>query len=122
MPFRLLTREQTTTLGGYSTRRCRWWSSPHLDERRPEIAADRRENLAQGAIGAPRRKTCRRYLVTKHPSRNMAGGDLGVARFLTMSESTAQQGRSTKQEPQEPLWRKPHRPLIPVLQDGGMSK
>ena len=37
-------------------------------------------------------------------------------------ESTAQQGRSTKQEPQEPLRRKPHRPLrSPSFRTGRMS-
>jgi len=47
-PFRLLTRADTAILGGYSTGRCTWsWS--HLNERRPEVAADSRENLAQGA-------------------------------------------------------------------------
>jgi hypothetical protein len=64
-PFKLLTNTDTDNLGGYSTNRCTWLSSPsistRLDSRFAHTPAKRRRNRSTASPS----NTLRRYFATK---------------------------------------------------------
>src|SRR5207249_2164944 len=64
-PLRLLTRWESDTFGGYSTRRCTWSSSPLLSTRTASKSWQTFAKMSRKVSWAAPVSTFLRYLVTK---------------------------------------------------------